>query len=60
MTSKCENEVGCKKPPKASQFPKGKSGNHGDDLERTPASPRCSEKFQSWSFLLAERAVSNA
>jgi hypothetical protein len=27
MASDCESEVGYKKPPKASQFPKGKSGN---------------------------------
>jgi hypothetical protein len=36
MASDCESEVGYKKPPKASQFPKGKSGNPRGRPRETP------------------------
>jgi hypothetical protein len=37
MADTCENEVGYKKPPKASQFQKGKSGNPSGRPRRDPS-----------------------
>lgn len=37
MADACENEIGYKKPPKASQFPKGKSGNPGGRPRKNPS-----------------------